>query len=104
MAGRRWIVAALFVAAMFVVPAQPAAASCAADGHDRSAHSFIGVVTGLTDDDRVATVRRDDGRIVVVTGAADPAGVRTSVDRTYLAGQRYEFHPRNGDSPYRDNL
>lgn len=81
----------------------PALASCAAPART-AAHPFIGTVTGVVNQGRTATVRTDDGRTVTVQGsAADTPGAATSVDRTFEQGMRYEFHPINDGSPYRDN-
>jgi hypothetical protein len=52
---------------------------------------------------RVATVRTDDGRTVLVIGTPDPGAQATSVDRTFAVGARYEFHPVNDAPPYQDN-
>ena len=49
-------------------------------------------------------VHTDDGRTVTVRGSdADGPNAATTVDRTYQVGVRYEFHPLNDTSPYRDN-
>ena len=70
-----------------------------------SAFAFTGTVLTTSDSDRVAQVRTDTGAEVTVLGTPNPgtSGV-TSVDRTFIAGARYEFHPLNEASPYRDNL
>jgi len=82
--------------------AAPAAASCAGPPSP-SPYAFVGVVTETRSDGRLAVVRTEDGRTVEVLGGESRSGVATSVDRTYLVGGRYEFHPYAGTSPYRDN-
>lgn len=83
--------------------AMPADASCFETARV-SAHPFIGVVVEVDSTGRVATVRTDDGRTVTVRGTeASELNALTSVDRTYLAGARYEFHPINDADPYQDN-
>jgi hypothetical protein len=39
----------------------------------------------------------------VLGSDADEPNAATSVDRTYEVGAKYEFHPLNDTSPYRDN-
>jgi hypothetical protein len=82
--------------------ATPAAASCALPPKE-SSHRFTGLVLATDDDGRTATVRTQDGRVVTVIGAEGGPGAVTSVDRTYRASVRYDFHPLNDVSPYRDN-
>jgi hypothetical protein len=86
--------------------ATPAWASCATVPVI-SAHSFAGTVESTSRNGRVAEVRTDDGRHVEVRGTdtIDPPGAiaATSVDRTFEAGTRYEFHPLNSTSPFADN-
>ena len=84
-----------------VAAAAPASASCAAPAR-QSPHAFTGVVVGTANDGRTATVRTDDGRTVKIIGAESGRAV-TSVDRGFRTGYRYEFHPLNDASPYRDN-
>jgi hypothetical protein len=67
-----------------------------------SPHGFTGVVTDVTDDGRTATVRTDDGRTVTVIGTQG-TGTDDATARTFEAGLRYEFHPLNDASPYRDD-
>ena len=86
----------------FVSTGGPAAASCAVPPTE-SPYRFTGVVTDTDDGGRVATVRTDAGRTVTVTGAEGGPGTVTSVDRAFDEGVRYEFHPVNDASPYRDN-
>jgi len=93
---------ALLVPLWSAVAAVPAAASCAAPPAV-SAHSFTGVVVSVIDQGRTATVRTDAGRTVTVSGRGEASGAITSVDRTYSAGARYEFHPLNAADPYQDN-
>jgi hypothetical protein len=91
---------AVVAAALLVTSGQaPAGASCASIS--RSPWSFAGVVTQVSSDDRIATVRTDDGRLVEVRGALHHSF--TSIDRTYSPGGRYEFHPLNDSSPFEDN-
>lgn len=86
-------------------------ASCVAPGAPgtlRSPNAFTGTVTATSSAGRVAEVLTDEGAHVTVIGTPagpDPSGVtgRTSVDRTYEVGVRYEFDPRNSTSPYEDN-
>ena len=90
-------------AAMIVMLSVTAAyGSCAAES-ERSPHAFMGEVLSVTADGKVATVRADDGTTVEVIGGPSGGSV-TSVDRTYEVGVRYEFHPVNDHSPYRDNI
>jgi hypothetical protein len=69
-----------------------------------SPYRFTGTVTGVDNAGRRASVRTDDGRTVTVVGS-DAAGpnAATSVDRAFQLDGRYEFHPLNAASPYRDN-
>jgi len=85
-----------------IVMAGPAAASCAMPAKV-SPYRFAGVVLATDNDGRTATVRNDEGRTVTVVGAEGGPGTVTSVDRTYRVNMRYEFHPLNNASPYRDN-
>lgn len=84
-----------------VVPAAPASASCLADPPP-SPYAFTGTVLHTRWDGRWASVRTDAGQVVVVTGGR--RGVVSSVDRFFQAGRRYEFHPVDRRSPFRDNL
>lgn len=68
-----------------------------------SAHAFTGTVKSTKDDGAVALVRTDDGREVTVRGARWNDNTISSVDRTFVAGTRYEFHPVNDGDPYLDN-
>ncbi|MBJ7608872.1 MAG: hypothetical protein JF887_05510 [Candidatus Dormibacteraeota bacterium] len=95
------------LAVLLLVPAV-ANASCAGGGSDqqtiRSAPIvFIGTVTGLSNGDRVATVRVDDvwrgsaiPRSVEVVGTPDLNAAATSVDRTFVARTQYLFVPDGG--------
>jgi hypothetical protein len=82
--------------------AGPAAASCALPPA-ASPYAFTGTVTAVDDGGRVATVQTESGRVVTVLGTPEVSSAATSVDRFYVVGARYRFHPLNGDSPYRDN-
>jgi hypothetical protein len=55
--------------------------------------------------DHIATVITDSGQRVTVLGTEGgfPESFR-STDRRYALGGLYEFHPLNGESPYRDNI
>lgn len=97
------IVSLVIIAAAVVVLHGPAQASCALPPQP-SPYSFTGTVVSVDDDGRVAHVRTDAGRRVVVLGAGDPGSdARTSVDRRFAVGGRYEFHPVNSRSPFQDN-
>ena len=96
------LAASLLAAALTILVAPTASASCAVPPMD-SPYAFTGTVVEVSDGGREATVRRDDGRTVTVRGSESPGAI-TSVDRTYAVGARYEFHPLNGSEPYRDNL
>lgn len=81
----------------------PAVASCAVPART-SANPFVGTVTEVANQGRTATVRTDGGRTVIVQGSeADASNSFTTVDRTFDKGVRYEFHPINDATPYRDN-
>ena len=82
--------------------AVPASASCAMPARE-SAYRFTGTVIATDDSGGTATVHTDDGLEVTVVGREGGQGVISSVDRTYERGRRYEFHPLNAQSPYRDN-
>ncbi len=97
----RHVLLPLLVVAALVLPASPAAASCAAPAR-ASEHAFVGTVLTTTSRGRVAVVRTEDGRTVEVRGGETSAAA-SSVDRTYEVGGRYEFHPVNDASPYQDN-
>jgi len=104
MTRRNWVtVAAAFVTAagFTLVSAAPAAASCAVPASP-SPYAFTGTVVETRDDGREALVRTESGREVTVLGSAEPGSI-TSVDRQFAVGARYEFHPLNDSSPYRDN-
>ena len=85
------------------VAAPPAHASCAFPPSP-SEQAFVGQVIDTELDDRVATVRTSSGDTVHVVGTPSPEdGSVTSVDRMYVVGATYEFHPRNGTDPYEDD-
>jgi hypothetical protein len=87
-----------------IVAAPPAYASCAHPPR-LSEHAFVGQVIATELDDRVATVRTAGGDTVQVVGTPSPADDSiTSVDRTYVVGATYEFHPWNNTDAYQDNL
>jgi hypothetical protein len=95
--------AALLATFVAVGVAAPASASCLSPPRTSPA-AFTGVVVELTNAGRVATVRTDAGQTVTVAGtdAGDPSAI-TTVDRSFVLGARYEFHPINDASPYQDN-
>lgn len=69
-----------------------------------SASSFTGTVLTTQNRDRIARVRTDAGAEVTVLGTESPdANSASSVDRTFVPGARYEFHPVSDASPFRDN-
>lgn len=99
---------ALFVAAVALIgtlaTAPAAHASCAVSPL-ASPNRFTGVVLGTELGGRLAYVATDDGRSVVVRGTvSDVDDAFTTVDRTYVTGHRYEFHPVSSTSPYEDNI
>jgi hypothetical protein len=99
----RLLAVALVSGAFVTWAAGTAAASCNA-GRQVSPDAFTGTVLSVELEGRVAHVRTDDGRTVVVRGTdSDSPNAFTSVDRTYSAGARYEFHPINATEPYQDN-
>jgi hypothetical protein len=103
----RVLMVSMLVAGPALLSAAPASAKCVGDP-PASAHRFTGTVVAVQRSGRLAEVRTDDGRTVMVSGTpseADPPGrvAVTSVDRTFAVGARYEFHPLNGASPYQDN-
>jgi hypothetical protein len=63
---------------------------------------FTATVLSTDRDGRIARVRTDDGRTIEVRGTPASDGY-TSVDRTYMDGTRYEFHPINTTEPFEDN-
>lgn len=88
---------------LVVITAPAAYASCAGPP-DPSQHAFVGRVVDAESHSRVATVRTTVGETVRVVGTPFPAeDSMTSVDRTYVVGATYEFHPVNGTEPYEDN-
>ncbi len=93
------------VMGLAVLGAAPAHASCAFANPPASPYRFTGVVVRTDLGQRIAYVTTDDGRDVVVRGTeATQENGYTSVDRTYLTGHVYEFHPSNASSPYRDSI
>jgi len=93
----------LIIAVPVVGLAAPAQASCFGTARV-SAHKFTGTVTATSNNGRTATVRTDDGKTVTVIGSeVTEPNAFTTVDRSFEAGTRYEFHPVNDTDPYRDN-
>ncbi len=109
---RALVLVPALVAAVLLLPAGAALASCELprplqESVDQAHAVFVGTVTGLDYQDRVATVevhevwKGDVGATATVVGtsplseleAAKAEGheVFTSVDRTYAAGERYLF-------------
>lgn len=85
-----------------VIAAAPASASCALPPQP-SPHAFVGRVLATELEGRVATVLTSDGEHVQVVGTPYPDSV-TSVDREYVVGATYEFHPQDAETdPYEDN-
>lgn len=88
----------------WVVIAAPAAYASCLGAPEPSRHAFVGRVVDAESDSRVATVRTTVGETVRVVGTPSPAeNSMTSVDRTYVVGAAYEFHPLNRTEPYEDN-
>jgi hypothetical protein len=95
---------AALVGAVMLVLAAPAEASCVGNPQP-SPYRFTGVVLGTELAQRIAYVATDDGRSVMVRGTESTADdAFTTVDRTYVTGHRYVFHPVNSTSPYDDNI
>jgi hypothetical protein len=92
----------LFAAAVASGP--PAYASCATEAMV-SPYAFVGTVISTERKDHIATVITDSGQRVTVLGTEGgfPESFR-STDRRYALGGLYEFHPLDGESPYRDNI
>lgn len=68
---------------------------------------FVGVVTGLETDVRIATVEiesiwkgPDLDEVVEVRGTETADSPRSTTDRTFAEGQRYLFVPENARSPF----
>ncbi len=92
--------------AVATLAAAPAASASCGGPPTESPHAFVGTVIDTREEDRIATVVRDEGRRVTVLGTSDDswfAESSSSVDRRYALGGRYEFHPTNAADPYRDN-
>ena len=101
----RLVVAAGLATVPTLVVAPAAYGSCGGPAA-RSPHAFVGTVVDTSEEDRIATVITDRGRRVTVLGTEDTSRFSesfSSVDRRYALGGRYEFHPTNAASPYRDN-
>lgn len=100
-------VAATFAAVVLVLVLStavgPAASASCAGAPAPSPYAFVGTVTGLENSGRVARVTTGDGRNVTVVGSPGSGDVCTSVDRTYLLGSTYEFHPYDSSDPYSDH-
>jgi hypothetical protein len=92
----------LFAAAVASGP--PPYASCATEAMV-SPYAFVGTVISTERKDHIATVITDSGQRVTVLGTEGgfPESFR-STDRRYALGGLYEFHPLNGESPYRDEI
>lgn len=90
-----------------LIPLSPgvALASCAGPP-EPSPYAFTATVIKTEEHGRVATVVTDAGRQVQVFGTQDASWFSnsySSVDRRFALGARYEFHPLNDQTPYRDN-
>jgi hypothetical protein len=106
---RRGLVSGLIVvvgaAALVVGGAASASASCASASPPGSPYAFSGTVVATELTRRVAVVVTDAGETVEVRGTnATSDNQWSSVDREYVRGMHYEFHPLDGTSPYHDNL
>ena len=89
---------------LVVVFAAPAAYASCAGSPEPSLHAFVGRVIATASHDRMATVQTDDGETVQVVGTPFSAeNSISSVDRTYVVGATYEFHPVTGTEPFEDN-
>ena len=99
---RATVLAGLVLAVFLVGSASPAAASCApplslADALTNSDLVVVGTVTAARSANRIATVavediwRGDADTQIEVAGGPDSLSGGTSVDRTYIVGQRYLF-------------
>jgi hypothetical protein len=87
-----------------VMTAAPAYAQCISNPR-ASPYQFTGVVVRTELGQRIAYVTTEDGRDVVVRGTeATQENGHTTVERTYLTGHTYLFHPSNGSSPYQDSI
>jgi hypothetical protein len=98
-------VGALLTGVLIMVSSRVAHASCAGPP-EPSPYEFTGTVIDTAEEGRVATVVTDAGRQVEVLGTQDTSWFTnsySSVDRRYALGARYEFHPLNDETPYRDN-
>jgi len=93
----------LITPAVLVTTAAPAAASCLWPPQ-RSPYAFSGTVVETTYGGREASVRTDSSAVVVVRAhiGRDPR-LHSTVDRRFRQGRRYEFHPVNARSPFRDS-
>ena len=72
--------------------------------------AFVGTVVGTANNDRLARVKVESiwqgpviPTLVTVSGSPAQESAATSVDRTYLVGQRYLFVPFTASSPFQDN-
>ncbi len=86
--------------------AAPAANASCARPPAESPHAFVGNVINTREEDRIATVITDTGRRITVLGTSGHSWFVesfSSVDRRFVLGGRYEFHPTNASDPYRDN-
>lgn len=98
-------VGVLLTGVLIMVSSEIAHASCAGPP-EPSPHEFTGTVIDTAEQGRVATVVTDAGRQVEVLGTQGTnwfTNSYSSVDRRYALGARYEFHPLNDETPYRDN-
>ena len=112
----RWLSALAIGALAALWAAIPAEASCAgppvlSDQLDAAKVVFVGTVVSTTDGGRLARVKvegiwKGPSLPVHVQVSGSPAAgssAVTTVDRKYVAGQRYLFVPVNDQSPFQDN-
>ena len=112
----RRLLLVLAVSLGLLVPATAASASCMLDERplgakiDEANIVFVGRVTGLRDNDRIAQFRVEEvwkGKVppeVVVHGGPDDPQMATSNDRTWSADQRYLVFPYREGGELRDNF
>jgi hypothetical protein len=86
-----------------LVGVSAAEASCAGPA-EASPYAFVGRIVDTDPSSRLATVYTSEGISVQVRGTPSVhGGSVTSVDRTYILGATYEFHPTNETAPFEDN-
>jgi hypothetical protein len=112
---KAWLAAAVAVYGFLVIGTAGAQASCAMPRSLQEQITtaplvFVGTVVWTADDDRVAHVRVESiwkgptlSAYVDVHGSPVSGNVRSSIDRTYRAGERDIFVLFSNSSPYQDN-